>query len=52
MELSASGIVAPASRDPEPFRISTLMPEDTFAVIAITKMAFVTGWANIISALT
>ena len=52
MELSASGIVAPASRDPEPFRISTLMPEDTFAVIAIAKMAFVTGWANIITALS
>ena len=51
VQLSAPWIVALASGDPEPFRDATLMTEDAFAVIAIAKMAFLTGRANIISAL-
>ena len=47
---SASRIVAPASGDPEPFLIPSFVSEDAFAVIAITQMAFFTGWANIITA--
>ena len=52
VELSTSRVVTPASWDPEPFRISAFVPEDAFAVITVTQMAFFTGRANIISALS
>jgi len=52
VELSASRVVAPASWNPEPFRGSAFVPEDTFAVITIAQMAFLAGWANIITALS
>ena len=51
VELSAPWIVTSASGDPEPFRDAALMTEDAFAVITIAKMAFLTGRANIITAL-
>ena len=52
VELSASRIVTQASWDPEPFRGSVFVPEDTFAVISIAQMALFTGRANIITALS
>ena len=52
VEFSASRIVTPASWDPEPFRGSAFMPEDTFAVISVTQMTLFAGWANIITALS
>ena len=52
VELSAPRVVAPASGDPEPFRIAAFVPEDAFAVITVAQMAFFTGRANIITALS
>ena len=52
VEFSASRIITPAPGDPEPFRGSAFMPEDTFAVISVTQMALFAGWANIITALS
>ena len=52
VELSTSRVVTPASWDPEPFRISAFVPEDTFAVIPEAQMPLFTGRANIITALS
>ena len=51
MKLPASRIIAPTSGNPEPFRGAAFVPEDAFAVVAVTQLAFFTGWANIITAL-
>ena len=52
VELSAPWIVTSASGDPEPFRDTTLMAENALAVITVVQMAFFTGRANIITALS
>ena len=52
VDLPASGVITPASGDPKPFRVPTFMPEDTSAVIPVTQMTFITGRANIITALS
>ena len=52
VEFSAPWVITPASWDPEPFRGSAFVPEDTFAVISVTQMALFAGWANIITALS
>ena len=52
VEPSASRVVAPAPGNPKPFRDAALVPEDAFAVITVEQMAFFTGRANIITALS
>ena len=52
MKFSASRIVALASGDPEPFRDTAFVPEYALAVITVAQMAFFTGRANIITALS
>ena len=51
MQTSASGIVAFGTGDPKPFRLTALIPDDSVAMVTVAEVAFLTGWANIISAL-
>ena len=51
VQAPASGVVTPAPGNEEPFSLSALMADDPPAVVTVAQTAFLTGWANIISAL-
>ena len=51
VQAPASVVVTPAPRNEEPFSLSALMADDPTAVVTVAQTAFLTGWANIISAL-